>query len=179
MPFWRTYYHLVWATKKREPLIESRWEPRLHAYLLNKAREIEIRVYAIDGWTDHVHLVVAIPPRLAVADAVRRLKGASAHYLNHELDLPYHFQWQRGYGVLTVGEKQKPVAIAYVHQQKERHAGRNTNGWLERVDEFDEGPPDKGFPARALPEAPPPPDRLVAEAPAEYIVAPVAEDFPF
>ena len=83
MPFWRTYYHLVWATKNREPLIQPAIERRLYAYLLNKARELEVRVYAINGWFDHVHLVGSVPPKHAVAYVVKRLKGASAFDLNH------------------------------------------------------------------------------------------------
>jgi putative transposase len=39
MPFWRLYYHLVWATKNREPLIVPQIEPRLYAYLVHKAAE--------------------------------------------------------------------------------------------------------------------------------------------
>jgi len=55
------YYHLVWATKKRAPLIRPELEPHLY-YLRRKAREIGVRVYAINGWTDHVHVIAAIPP---------------------------------------------------------------------------------------------------------------------
>jgi hypothetical protein len=29
MPFWRLYYHIVWATKNREPLIGQSWEQSL------------------------------------------------------------------------------------------------------------------------------------------------------
>ncbi|MCI0645200.1 MAG: IS200/IS605 family transposase [Chloroflexi bacterium] len=145
MPFWRTYYHLVWATKNREPLIQPAIERRLFSYLVNKANELEVRVYAINGWVDHVHLVVSIPPKHAVAYVVKRLKGASAFDLNQPGGLGGEFQWQRGYGVLTLGERQRPQAEAYVRNQKEHHGRQTTNSWLERVDEFDEGPPDEGL----------------------------------
>ena len=114
MSFWRLYYHLVWATKNREPFITTELEPKLYSYLLKKAAELEIGVYALNGWVDHIHMVVSIPLKLAVADAVKNLKGASAHYLNHEGTLGGNFIWQRGYGALRVGERQKSIAIAYV-----------------------------------------------------------------
>ena len=145
MPFWRNYYHLVWATKNRNPLIQPDIEPHLHSYLLHKAKELDVRVFAINGWTDHVHLIVSIPPKLSVSDVVKRLKGASAHDLNHVIGVESHFQWQRGYGVLTLGERQRDRAEAYVNNQKEHHGRQTTNDWLERVDEFDEGPPDEGL----------------------------------
>lgn len=151
MPFWRTYYHLVWATKNREPLIQPEIEPRLHSYLVNKAYELGIQVYAINGWLEHVHLVASIPPKHAVAYVVKRLKGASAFDLNQAGKLDTHFKWQRGYGVLTLGEKQRPYAIKYVRNQKEHHRQQTTNSWLERFDEFDEGPPHEGLPLSAVP----------------------------
>lgn len=36
MTFWRLYYHLVWATKDREYLIQSEMEDRLRSYIVNK-----------------------------------------------------------------------------------------------------------------------------------------------
>ncbi|MEW5960688.1 MAG: transposase [Chloroflexota bacterium] len=94
----------------------------------------------------YIHLVASIPPKHAVADVVKTLKGASAHDLNHAARLDQHFAWQRGYGALTLGETQKPKAIAYVENQKQHHhRQQTTNGWLERDAEFDEGPDDTGL----------------------------------
>ena len=116
MPFWRTYYHLVWATKNREPLITPGVEPRLYAYLVAKAAELAAFVYAVNGCPDHVHLIVTIPPHVAVSHLIKHLKGASSHDLNQQL-VEEHFAWQRGYGVLTLGERQKPDAEVYVQRQ--------------------------------------------------------------
>jgi REP element-mobilizing transposase RayT len=151
MAFHRLYYHLVWATKNREYLIQPEVEKRLYPYLVNKAAELGVYVYAINGWYDHIHLVAAIPPKHAVADVVKHLKGASSHDLNHAGGLGGSFAWQRGYGALTVSERQRPVAEAYVHNQKEHHQQQTTNAWLERYAEFDEGPDDTGLAPSAIP----------------------------
>ena len=153
MSFWRLYYHLVWATKNREPLIEPEIEDRLYAYLVRKAAELDVLVYAINGWYDHVHLLVAIPPKHAVAQVAKRLKGASSHYLNHEGSLDYHFAWQRGYGAFTLGERQRPEAEAYVRNQKEHHERQTTNAWLEHHAELDEGPVDTGIRVDGVPSS--------------------------
>ncbi len=139
MSFWRTYYHLVWATRNRRPLIDNGMEPVLFAYLEKKALELNVVVYALNGVEDHIHLVVAIPPRYAVAEVVKTLKGGSTHYLNHQ-GFSTGFEWQRGYGVFTLGERQRPDAIAYVQAQKEHHKRGSINAWLERTDEIDDGP---------------------------------------
>lgn len=140
MPFWRTYNHLVWATKNRDPIIDTNIEDRLFPYLIKKAGETAVNVYAINGWTDHIHLIVSIPPKWSVADVVKRLKGASAYYLNQAFERNERFTWQRGYGVLTLGERQRSTAGKYVNRQKEHHRQNTTNSWLERVYEFDDGP---------------------------------------
>jgi hypothetical protein len=109
---------------------------------VRKASELGVYVYAINGWSDHLHLVVASPPKHAPADIVKRLKGASSHYLNHGGGLDYEFAWQRGYGALSLGEGQRPKAIAYVQDQKTHHEQQSANSWLERYTDLDEGPPD-------------------------------------
>jgi putative transposase len=141
MPFWRTFYHVVWATKNREPLITPDIEPRLYAYIVHKAAELGAFVYAINGWVDHVHLIVTIPPHVSVSDLVKRLKGASSHDLNQQGTGTY-FAWQRGYGVLTLGQRQRPDAERYVRNQKEHHRAGAAIPWLERCSEIDEGPAD-------------------------------------
>jgi REP element-mobilizing transposase RayT len=143
--FWRLCYHLIWATKNREHLIQPEIEDRLYAYIVRKAAELDVYVFAINGWYDHVHLLVAIPPKRAVAGVVKRLKGSSSHYLNHGSALSYQFAWQRGYGALTLGERQRPMAEAYIREQKDHHAQRTANAWLEHCPEFHEGPVDAGI----------------------------------
>ena len=113
-------------------IIQPQIEERLYAYLICKAAELGVYVYIVGGWYDHVHVIVSIPPKLAVAEVVKRLKGASSHYLNHEMGLDLPFAWQRGYGALSFGERQRPIAEAYVANQKQHHRDKTTNAWLER-----------------------------------------------
>lgn len=50
-----------------------------------------------------------------------KIKGSSAHYINHDSELKTQFVWQRSYGVLSMGQKQLQIAIDYVVNQKEHH----------------------------------------------------------
>lgn len=140
MSFWRHYYHIVWATKARKPLITTEVETRLYGYLVSRANELDSRVYAVNGVADHVHLVVSIPPKHAVSDFVKALKGASAHFVNHVIRPEDQFVWQRGYGSFTLGESKLAFAMRYVVEQKARHVRQDLNAWLEKTAEYDEGP---------------------------------------
>ena len=139
MSFWRNYYHFVWATKNRLPLIRSEFEQQLFNYMVSKARELEVLVFAINGTGDHIHAVVAVPPKQSAASVVKHLKGSSTHYLNYAIDPGGTFQWQRGYGCLTLGAKQRPIAEAYVRNQKQHHVEGTTNSWLEHYAAEDQG----------------------------------------
>ena len=142
MPFWRAYYHIVWATRIREPIIRPEMEARLYGYLVRKAAELEVVVYAINGWTDHVHMLVAIPPKHSVSEVVKSLKGASSHDMGVQ---GISFEWQRGYGALTCGESQLSIARDYIDRQKSHHAENTLQKALEYCVENDEGPTLKGM----------------------------------
>lgn len=140
MTFWRSYAHLVWATKNREPLIRPEFEDRLYVCMIDKAAELGCFVHAVNGVADHIHVVISIPPKHSVAWVVKNLKGSSSHFVNHVLAPGSPFAWQRGYGYLSLGESQCERAIAYVQNQKQHHRLNTTNNWLERMD--DEGDDD-------------------------------------
>ncbi|RZM79140.1 IS200/IS605 family transposase [Leptolyngbya iicbica] len=129
MALWQLYYHLVWATKERLPLIQPGWEADLYGYMIGKADSLGCIVHAINGTENHVHLVVSIPPTLAIAEFVKKIKGSSSNYRNKVTPLGGdRFQWQAGYGVFSLGKRQLDTAIAYVENQKQHHA--NQQLWM-------------------------------------------------
>src|SRR5262245_44861953 len=82
---------------------------------------------------DHIHVVVSIPPRIAISAFVQQLKGESSHLLNHGVgregqDL---FRWQSQYGVVSFGERSLTDVVAYVQNQRTHHsANRNWRSCL-------------------------------------------------
>lgn len=144
MALWRLYYHIVWATKKREPLITNDIEEKFYGYLIGKADHLGCIIHAIGGIEDHIHLVVSIPPKLSIAEFVKTLKGSSAYHYNHSLgNVKQQFGWQEGYGVFSVGGKQLQEAIDYVHNQKIHHFNGTTIALLEQETDLDKPPENK------------------------------------
>jgi len=142
MALWRLYYHLVWATKQRQPLINHHIEAELYDYIIGKANSLNCIVHSSGGIEDHIHLVVSIPPTLSIADFVKNIKGSSAHYLNNVLSTsPNKFAWQEGYGVFSLGQKQLDIAVAYAKNQKAHHSQGNMNPYLEQMNHQDDPPP--------------------------------------
>ncbi len=92
-------------------------------------------IHAIGSVEDHIHLVPSIPPKLSVAEFVKKIKGSSTYYLNHIPSASsLAFSWQHGYGVLTLGSKQLDEAKAYVNNQKAHHLGGTAIPALERIE---------------------------------------------
>ena len=121
MPFWRTFYHLTWATKDRQPTIANTVEAQLHRAIVAKAQHLGALVHAVGGIEDHVHLVASVAPKIAISEFVRQVKGSSSHFANHEMQLPYGFCWQSEYGVVTFDDKSLDAVVSYVRNQREHH----------------------------------------------------------
>ncbi|MHC0066669.1 IS200/IS605 family transposase [Nostoc sp. UIC 10890] len=134
MSLWRLYYHIVWATKGRQPLITSDKETELYNYIINKSNSLNCRLHAIGGIEDHIHLVVSIPPKIAIAEFVKKIKGSSSHHFNQNLyPTSEKFAWQEGYGIFSLGSKQLEQAVIYVQNQKIHHLKGTVNPHLEKT----------------------------------------------
>ncbi len=141
MALWRLYYHFVWSTKDRRDLITPDMEPDLYGYIIGKAVAFGAIVHAIDGATNHTHMIASVPPSLALSDFLKEIKGSSSHHINHgAIKYPLTFAWQGGYGVFSLGGKQLDDAIAYVLNQKEHHARGTLIPALEQEDRDDDQP---------------------------------------
>ena len=133
MPYWQLFYHLVWSTKNREPMLTPRVKKEVYGYLVGKATGLSGMVYTIDGTVDHVHMVVAIPPAISVAKFVGQIKGVASTRLNQSPVRSEHFEWQNEYGAFSFDAKRLPNFISYVERQEEHHAAGKVIPILERM----------------------------------------------
>jgi len=134
MPYVQLYYHVVWATKDRQPLITPEIESILYGFMRSKTIGLEGVVFAIGGGKEHVHLVTSIPPKTPVATFIGQVKGVASARLNQgRSDSKPKFAWQEDYGVFSFDRKRLPYIIAYVEKQKEHHARKTTIPILERM----------------------------------------------
>jgi putative transposase len=133
MPYWRLFYHFVWSTKHGEPIIEQGWEASLHKAIVSKVVEQQWIVHAVGGIDNHVHLVVTVPPKIALSAFIGQVKGSASHFVNHEILPGYTFAWQDEYGVVSFGERHLPWVVRYAHGQARHHAEGTAVARLEQV----------------------------------------------
>lgn len=111
-------YHIVFATKERAPLITDALRPRLHEYLGGIARNLGGTALEINGVEDHVHLLVILPPTIAVSEFMSKLKANSSAWAKKRNE---YFAWQSRYGAFTVSESQVERVRNYIRAQEEHH----------------------------------------------------------
>ena len=129
--FHQLYYHFVWGTHERQPLIVAELKPellRIQAEEVAKRGGILIRHNAI---SDHVHLLVRLAPTILVSDFIGQVKGAVTYRYNREAKPPFALHWQEGYGVLTVREGEVAKVSRYIDNQESMHAQRKLSRVLE------------------------------------------------
>jgi REP element-mobilizing transposase RayT len=109
--------HCVFGTKNRVPQIS---EPeKLWSYLRGIARNRGVDAPAIGGTADHVHILLALPSSLTIAQLIRDLKANSSRYINEKRR---GFAWQDGYAAFSVSPSQVETVRRYITMQPEHHA---------------------------------------------------------
>lgn len=128
------FVHLVWGTFARAPTLSASIEGPLYAAMASRCRELRCLPLAIGGMTDHVHLLIALSPTIAIANLVKEIKGSSAHLVTHRLAPGAVFRWQSGYGAFTLRKSDMPTVRRYVLHQKEHHKSKTIHGEWEPFD---------------------------------------------
>ena len=132
-PCTRMYVHLVWSTWDRAPLITPEIRARIYPMMQRHAVDLGAEVVAIGGIEDHVHVLARFPATLAIAELVRRMKGASSYLATQVMGQV--FRWQGAYGAFTVSQRGLDRVRAYVLNQEAHHRDGTTIGALESTSE--------------------------------------------
>ena len=119
--FSQVYLHIVFAVKNTNSLIPGIYLPRVHAYIGGVLKQHGHFPYAIGGIDSHVHILLGYNINQAVPDMVRDLKPAVSRYINDSHLIPYHFEWQSGYGCFSHSLSQVDAVCQYIRNQHQHH----------------------------------------------------------
>ncbi|MFQ5605182.1 MAG: IS200/IS605 family transposase [bacterium] len=121
---WECKYHFVWCPKYRFKILRGEVGKSVREIIRQLCDWRGFKILAGNVQGDHIHLVLSIPPKYSVSEAVGYLKGKSAikmFDLHRELRHRYwgrHF-WAKGYCVSTVGLNEEQIK-AYVRWQLQK-----------------------------------------------------------
>jgi REP element-mobilizing transposase RayT len=113
--------HVIFSTKDRVPCIDAELKPELLAYLGGMMREVGGKAYAINGTADHVHLLISLPPTIALSDTMRTMKANSSRWVGGKWSARKSFGWQTGYGAFSVSKSNVSEVVKYIQNQESHH----------------------------------------------------------
>jgi putative transposase len=117
---WDCKYHVIFVPKRRRKVLYGELREQLKVIFHELARQQECQILEGHLRPDHVHMVIAIPPKHAVSSVIGFLKGKSAIAIARLQGKERNFTgeqfWARGYAVSTVGFELETVQ-RYVREQ--------------------------------------------------------------
>jgi REP-associated tyrosine transposase len=123
---YKTEYHLVWIPRYRRKIFVKGVKEYTHKTLSHiPGLDPDIEVIKVSVQLDHIHMVIVVPPRIAVADVVQFIKSQSAKKLKAKfpfLQKTYVSKegiWSRGYCVSCIGLNEKEILAYVTYQEKE------------------------------------------------------------
>jgi len=116
--------HIVWSTKYRYRVLTGEPQARCRDLIKQSCDAVNITILKGVVSADHVHLHILYPPKLAISEVVRKIKGRSAKKLleeYHQLKQRYYggHLWGIGYGVWSTGNITDEMVNKYLDHHKE------------------------------------------------------------
>jgi putative transposase len=121
---WECKYHVVWIPKYRKKTLYIELRKYLGDLLKELATQKECRILEGHLVSDHVPILIVIPPKYSVSQVIGFIKGKSAiaiarNYMGRKKNFTEQSFWARGYYVSTVGKDEMAVREYIKHQEEE------------------------------------------------------------
>ena len=120
---WDCKYHLVFVPKYRKKKLYGEIRRYLGQVFHELARQKECKILEGHMVQDHVHMLIAIPPKYSVSEIVGYIKGKSAiavarQFSGRKRNFNGESFWARGYAVSTVGYEEMKIR-EYIQNQEQ------------------------------------------------------------
>ena len=130
---WECKYHLVFVPKHRKKVLYGKVRRYLSQVFHDLASQKGCKIIKGNMIQDHVHMLIAIPPKHSVAEVVGYIKGKSAiavarQFGNKKKNFNAEKLWARGYAVSTVGFEEEQIRSYIKHQEQLDSLGSDEPG---------------------------------------------------
>lgn len=136
---WNCKYHIVFALKYRRQVLYGTRKVAIGKILRQLCEWKGVNILEAELCPDHIHMLLEIPPKMAVSHFMGYLKGKSSTMIYEQFgDLKYRYRnrsfWCKGYYVDTVGKNERRIAEYIQHQLEEDKLGDQLS--IPEVDHF-------------------------------------------
>ena len=117
----KTFIHIVFSTKHRQPLISRPFENEIHSYLGGTCKRLDCIPIIVGGHTDHVHILCLLSKKISLVGLMTELKANSSKRIKTKDGSLKNFYWQDGYGAFSVNPSEVDIVKSYIKNQHEHH----------------------------------------------------------
>ncbi|MFW8565808.1 IS200/IS605 family transposase [Orrella sp. 11846] len=120
---YKNYAHLVFTTKYRQMVFTKEMLEYLQGVFMETCEQMGCELLEFSGEDSHVHLLVSIHPKVAVANLVSKLKGKSSYLIrkefkDHVKTMLWGKQfWSPSYCVVSCDGTSLDVVNRYISEQ--------------------------------------------------------------
>lgn len=125
------YVHVIWMVHGRQELLTRPIRTVLFTHLQKQAEEKGTRILAVNGGTDHVHVLLHLHTAQNVAQVVRQLKAESADWLNGTQLIPNGMDWEEDFAAYSVSPSQVKQVMEYLERQEAYHQQKSLEAEME------------------------------------------------
>ncbi|MBL7959667.1 IS200/IS605 family transposase [bacterium] len=116
------YIQVVFAVKGRQNLIPNIHKNELYKYITGIIRNKGQKLIAINGMSDHIHILIGLKPDMMLSDLVRDIKANSSKFINDKKWFRGKFNWQQGFGAFSYSHSQINSVVTYITNQEKHHS---------------------------------------------------------
>jgi len=132
------YFHLVFAVKYRQALIQRQWKNEMEMYITGIIQNQKHKLLAINSMPDHIHILIGYYINQLIPDLVEEIKTSSNAWIKKNGYSDFRFEWQKGYGAFTHSRSNIDRVIKYIANQQNHHCKKSfRDEYTEMLIKFD------------------------------------------
>ena len=125
-----TRYHLVITTKYTSKILKDGFAEYLKSMIIETGNQIpEVEIIEVNTDSDHVHILLSIPPKISISDVVKIVKAKTSLSMRNKFPLLDNAKsgfWSRGYSISTVGVSESTTG-KYIRMQGKENTGADSS----------------------------------------------------
>ncbi|KAA6301395.1 MAG: hypothetical protein EZS26_002484 [Candidatus Ordinivivax streblomastigis] len=122
MSYVRIWVHVVFSIKRRYfKTLEMPGMDILREHIRSQCTRKEIYLDSVNGYLDHLHLLISLGKQQSIADVVHSIKGEASFWANKQQLFRHKLQWQDDYWAVSVSESQVSRVRNYIVLQQRHH----------------------------------------------------------
>ncbi len=119
------FIHAIFEVGESKPLLKPSLRAVFFAWLKKHSNEKGIRILAIGGGTEHVHVLLQLHPAQNLLQVVKQIKEEALNFINESKFLQEDFTWASDYTAFTVSPSAYAQTLEYISKQDEYHQTRS------------------------------------------------------